>query len=260
MAQFIQYLYEYENGKKVRNLGFMKVEKQMDKSVIQIYAKQIDEIKGIWFQRENGSRYMAAWEDAEGDMMEIPRDVESMEKPSQREERPVETPRSEKTVTEALQREEYPMETPHIEEIVTKVPQREERPMEIPRSEERPGKTQEPEEEPEEEVDDYSPPKSCHCEKIQRQDLSRLPRREWRLANNSFLLHGFYNYHHLLYIEEEDRTWIGVPGIYHEKEKMAANAFGFTEFRRRNDLDVELSPEEQNTYDDFGYWCRQVSR
>lgn len=251
MAQFIQYLYEYENGKKVRNLGFMKVEKQMDKSVIQIYAKQIDEIKGIWFQRENGSRYMAAWEDnAEDNETEAPRQEVCR----------AEMPQSEETVTEALQREEYPMETPHIEETVTKVPQREERPVEIPRSEERPGKTQEPEEEPEEEVDDYSPPKSCHCEKIQRQDLSRLPRREWRLANNSFLLHGFYNYHHLLYIEEEDRTWIGVPGIYHEKEKMAANAFGFTEFRRRNDLDVELSPEEQNTYDDFGYWCRQVSR
>ena len=30
------------------------------------------------------------------------------------------------------------------------------------------------------------------CTKIQRQDLSRLIRREWQLANNSFLLHGFH--------------------------------------------------------------------
>ena len=49
MEQFIQYLYEYENGERVRNLGFMKVEHQMDKSVVRIYAKQIDEIKGILF-------------------------------------------------------------------------------------------------------------------------------------------------------------------------------------------------------------------
>ena len=28
MAQFIQYLYEYENGQRARNLGFMKVDKQ----------------------------------------------------------------------------------------------------------------------------------------------------------------------------------------------------------------------------------------
>ncbi len=87
-----------------------------------------------------------------------------------------------------------------------------------------------------------------------------MPRREWRLANNSFLLHGFYNYHHLLYIEEGDKIWIGVPGIYHEKEKAAANAFGFSEFQRLTDMELELSDEEKNTYDDFGYWCRQIER
>ncbi len=175
MGQFIQYLYEYENGKRIRNLGFMKVEKQMDKSVIQIYAKQVDEIKGILFERQDGGKYMASWEMCE-------------EEP-----------------------------TPYIE------------------------------------------PSNLRCKKIQRQDLSRLPRSEWKLANNSFLLHGFYNYHHLLYIEEDETTWIGVPGIYHEKEEIAAKTFGFPEFRRLNDLNVLLEAEETNTYEEFGYWCRQVS-
>lgn len=41
------------------------------------------------------------------------------------------------------------------------------------------------------------------CTKIQRQDLSRLIRREWQLANNSFLLHGYYNYHHLAFCRRE---------------------------------------------------------
>ena len=68
MAQFIQYLYEYENGQRARNLGFMKVDKQMDKTVIQIYAKQLDDISGIQFQREDGSRYFATWEE-EGEQM-----------------------------------------------------------------------------------------------------------------------------------------------------------------------------------------------
>ena len=112
----------------------------------------------------------------------------------------------------------------------------------------------------EEEIIAYIPPITRRCEKIQRQDLSRLPRREWRLANNSFLLHGFYNYHYLMYIEDGDKIWIGVPGIYHEKEKTAANAFGFSEFIRPTDLDVSLSDEEQNMYEDFGYWCRQIER
>ena len=35
-------------------------------------------------------------------------------------------------------------------------------------------------------------------------DLGELARGEWKLANNSFLLHGYYNYHHLLLIEEGD--------------------------------------------------------
>lgn len=207
MAQFIQYLYEYENGERVRNLGFMKVDKQMDKTVMQIYAKQLDEISGIQFQREDGSRYLATWEE-EGEQM-----------PSQgmppMQESPQQTPQTMRPPQQQIQNEA-------------------------------------------EEVSAYIPPNTVRYEKIQRQDLSRLPRKEWKLANNNFLLHGFYNYHHLLYIEDGDKIWIGVPGIYHEKEKSAAKAFGFSEFRRLTDIELELSEEEKNTYDDFGYWCRQV--
>ncbi|MEE1315360.1 MAG: DUF6128 domain-containing protein [Faecalimonas sp.] len=201
MEQSIQYLYEYENGKAIRNLGFMKVDKQMDKSVISLFATQVDHVKGILFEREDGTKYMATWEPCEE---EVPCKPEPEEKP------------------------EYKPED-------------------------------EPTEEPEDEPELYIRPATMRCEKIKRQDLSRLPRQEWRLANNNFLLHGFYNYHHLLYIEEENKAWIGVPGIFHEKEQAAAKAFGFAEFRRLHDVEVELLPEEQNTYDDFGYWCRQVA-
>ena len=62
MDQFIQYLYEYEHGERVRNLGFMKVENKMDKVEIQIYAKQLDEISGIYFKRQDGTPYIATWE------------------------------------------------------------------------------------------------------------------------------------------------------------------------------------------------------
>ena len=115
------------------------------------------------------------------------------------------------------------------------------------------------EEENDFEEDDYIIPSNVRYEKIQRQDLSRLPRKEWRIANNSFLLHGFYNYHHLLYIEEDEKIWIGVPGIYHEKEEVAANNFGFSEFRRLTDVNLDLQEDERNSYEDFGYWCRLIS-
>ena len=189
MEQNNQYLYEYRNGKRIRNIGFMKIENQMDKCTAQIYAKEMDDVVGIVFQRRNGERYTAGW------------DAEMTE--------------------ESL---------PEIQEVKNI----------------------------EEEVEEYITPSDITYEKIGRQDLSRLPRKEWRIANNSFLLHGYYNYHHLLYIEENGNIWIGVPGIYHEKEQVAANAFGFTEFRRLTNAEVELEENEKNTLEDFGYWCRQI--
>ena len=196
-----QYLYEYQNGERVRNLGFMKVDQQMDKCVIQIYVRDMDDVKGILFQTKDERQYMGGWEDELFQRKETPFIIEEEEK----------------------------MENLPEEETSAEV-----------------------------EIEEYVLPSHCTFEKIQRQELSRLPRKEWRLANNSFLLHGFYNYHHLLYIEENDEIWIGVPGIFHEREKLAANAFGFTHFRRIVDVEIELEENERNTYEDFGYWCRQI--
>ena len=42
-----------------------------------------------------------------------------------------------------------------------------------------------------------------------------------------------------------------MPGIYHEKEQAAARAFGFPQFHRVMDADLELSAEEKNTFDDL---------
>ena len=194
MEQNKQYLYEYRNGKRARNLGFMKIEESMNKSVVHIYANEIDDVVGIVFRRENGEKYTAGWEDNLFEMKE----------------EPMATP---------LRTEEYEME---IEEYIT--------------------------------------PRNVIYEKIQRQDLSRLPRKEWRIANNSFLLHGFYNYHHLLYVEEDGNVLIGVPGIFHEKEQEAARAFGFAEFLRLTNDEIKLEEEEKNTFEDFGYWCRQIPK
>ena len=197
MQETTQYLYEFKDGERVRNIGFIKMDHQMDRSAIRIYAKDMDDIKGILFQRPNGELYIGTWEEGGFSMPSRP--------------------------NENMEQEGLIME-----------------------------------QEMEQEMDEYIFPSNVHYEKIQRQDLSRLPRKEWRLANNSFLLHGFYNYHHLLYIEEDGQVFIGVPGIYHEREKAAANNFGFTQFRRVMDVNIELHENETNTYEDFGYWCRQI--
>ena len=237
MEQTTQYLYEYQNGKRVRNIGFMKIEKQMDKYLIQIYAKNVDDIQGILFQKDNGEKYVGGWE---ADML------------------PVEEPT---TVTMPQQQPTVPDMSQDIQEQPA-LPQ-----MQAPTD-----NVQTPQEQPEvlreqqitpvlpeqEEIDTYIPPRNITYEKIARQDISRFPRKEWRIANNSFLLHGYHNYHHLLYIEEDGKIWLGVPGVFHEKEEVAAKAFGFPEFRRLTDVDLKLEENEKNTYEDFGYWCRQI--
>lgn len=55
-----------------------------------------------------------------------------------------------------------------------------------------------------------------------------------KLVQNSFLLHGFYNYQHMILgqLEEKEETpyYLGVPGVYYERERQAAQMFGFVGF------------------------------
>ena len=72
------------------------------------------------------------------------------------------------------------------------------------------------------------------------------------LANNSFLLHGFYNYRHLILGREwqGDCFYLGVPGVYYEREKMVARMFGFEAF--------ECSGGRAEA-GRFGYYLRKVN-
>ena len=66
---------------------------------------------------------------------------------------------------------------------------------------------------------------------IELSDLRELPKCYWYLGNNSFLLHGFFNYRHLLFGRLPDGKWfIGVPGIYARQERVMASVFGFPRF------------------------------
>lgn len=70
------------------------------------------------------------------------------------------------------------------------------------------------------------------------------------LANNSFLLHGFYNYRHIVLGRERDGFfYLGVPGVYYEREKMVALMFGFEVFEC-NGGTAEVGK--------FGYYLRKV--
>lgn len=57
--------------------------------------------------------------------------------------------------------------------------------------------------------------------------------------HNSFLLHGYYNYGHLVLDEDNNRCRLGVPGNYYEREQMVATMFGFPEFEPAKDEKVQ---------------------
>lgn len=94
--------------------------------------------------------------------------------------------------------------------------------------------------------------------KIKRSDLTLLPRRFWSLANNSFLLHGYHNYNHLLLLEDNGRLWLGVPGIYDPREARAADLFGFPQFTREGVSALDLCDNECCADENFGHWCRCI--
>lgn len=74
-----------------------------------------------------------------------------------------------------------------------------------------------------------------------------------KLVHNSFLLHGYYNYRHLIlgkfYQNRKILYYLGTPGVYYEKEKMAAEMFGFEAFEYAGDR-IENGI--------FGYYMRRV--
>lgn len=69
------------------------------------------------------------------------------------------------------------------------------------------------------------------------------------LAHNSFLLHGFYNYRHVILGTENDMYYLGVPGVYYEREKMVAMMFGFEAF------ECEGGKAENGK---FGYYLKRI--
>lgn len=90
---------------------------------------------------------------------------------------------------------------------------------------------------------------------IELKDFVVLRAEYQKLVNNSFLLHGFYNYHYLilgpdmeLWEGAESCFYVGVPGTYFEREKMVAVMFGFEGFECEGPVAIGK----------FGYYLRKV--
>lgn len=65
--------------------------------------------------------------------------------------------------------------------------------------------------------------------KMKPQEMIMLPRSYWRLANNCFLMEGYYTHKHILFFKCKEGYAIGVPGRGVSNESVFANRFGFDE-------------------------------
>ena len=91
----------------------------------------------------------------------------------------------------------------------------------------------------------------CDILTIRPQDIGKLPRECWVYGNNSFLLHGYYNFRYLILVKlggnkKKSRYLLGVPGHYYSSEKYMATMFGFPNF--------VLSRRQPVGDGRFGYW------
>jgi len=321
VEQFIRYLYEYQQGKPSRNVGFVKSERDEEQTTVHIHGKGLQlgretelklyiffveegapvgifqgmitninpavnyrltfgvedtgapgnypKIQGIIMESEEKRRFAAVWSD-------FPVDMERMREWEEPEIIPLtmtEAVRQKAAADSAGGREESAADGEPDEVIdgAAEGTEEEDRggaaavhPEQERGTEKEQRVSTEAETEqgavPDEEIDAYIIPSERQCKKICRQDIAMLPRCEWRLANNSFLLHGCYNYHHLMLIQESDELWLGIPGIYHSREAKAAEAFGFPRFIPVGELDAELEPDEKEPGEEFGYWSRRVRK
>lgn len=93
------------------------------------------------------------------------------------------------------------------------------------------------------------------CVEVTPELLKQLPVEDDAIVNNSFLVHGYYNFKHILFgkVCENDnntRYFIGVPGMYCNRERFMASMFGFCNFKKSHRSDYS------NPY--FGYWYQEI--
>ena len=277
MKRFIRYLYEYEQEKKMRNVGFVKVEQDVDQCVIHVHGK------GFRMEENaQGLRVYLFW-NTEDKCIGIPQGVTEVPGPAVNWQlcyTPEDVGKKENydlvngiilkdvnghwyaavwndDVVNVCRMEMWKMEEDSVQGEETECKK------ELAQDEESECKkeTLQDEESESGKLEDDLEKEAClggKVRKIQRKDMVCLPRCEWRHANNSFLIHGYYNYHHLILTVRDDRLKLGVPGVYHPQEEKAAESFGFPEFIPAEELDLKLTDEEKNDREKFGYWCRDI--
>lgn len=252
MKRFITYLYQYKELKKSNNTGFIKVESQskITRMMIVIKSQTISgasgkvylifedtvgillgeikigdgEIRQVYeFDTEKIKDTGYGIDDVKGIRIEMPGDfmascwTDDMEVVTQHDIIPYKPAAAEQRIVD------------HDDSAVLQMKQ------EIPVAEEKKESIQQ---------------KKKNVRRIDISDLRTMPSKNWYLVNNSFLMHGYANYKHLVIkTDSNGREYLGVPGVSEAPERMMAKIFGFNEFEPA--APVTAADVESGI---FGYW------
>lgn len=269
MKYFTQYLYEYKDGKRIRNIGFVKGEFGEDSGRLMIQARGLyEKLDGkiqVFLFYPRGEGYESVFQGAIQRRSILLNDMLSFGREDLGHARTAEELTGLLLTGESGTNYMAVWNGENVEvDAIREIEEEEGQPEEVePMEKEAQESVVEEEDirlvqESDGSLEEERGEAPYICEKIQRRDLARLPRKYWYLANNNFLLHGFYTYHYLLWMEEEGVLYIGVPGVGHEREKQVAKAFGFTEFRAVSEVHAE--EEEESVSEEFGYFFRRIGR
>lgn len=91
--------------------------------------------------------------------------------------------------------------------------------------------------------------------RIELKDIGCLPIKMWVLANNTFLLHGYCSYRHIIFSkikisDIETQYAVGSPGIYNSYDENIARQHGFIYFQPIGEV-----KDKNGT---FGYWIHPL--
>lgn len=95
---------------------------------------------------------------------------------------------------------------------------------------------------------------------IRPKDAVILTQQYHELATNSFVLHAYYNYRQLLlfrYTENGIKYYLGVPGVYYEREQRIAQMFGFEGFEN-GEARMQQDADNKIYKGCFGYYMKHV--
>ena len=268
MQRFITYIYAYENGQKMRNSGYAKIETRGSNGYLEIHFDNSEDARGelkVHFayikdeviekillgmlRVENGrgmGRFSFCIDGVLGTDVSFEKIIGIIVSDGNNRvyksfwkdvNLPEKEEREQEKKEDGVQREMEHMKDAEQESLHT---------MEIPMRNVFPTYTLE---------DVWTNFKKCRkCVQITEEicgvqielgDLRELPKMYWYLGNNSFLLHGFFNYHYLILGKLPDgKCFLGIPGVYERQERVMASVFGFPGFIPIV-VETEKIPQEQ---------------